>query len=94
MGIKIENSFIRSLIEKYGSDKQKTVCIEELSELQKEICKDLRGKGDIEHITEELADVLIICSELAHIYKIDEENLNKWIEYKINRTKKMLENGI
>ena len=33
------------------------VTMEEMSELQKELCKNLRGRGSIEHIAEEIADV-------------------------------------
>ena len=43
------------LLKKYG-DKQIIVAIEELSELQKELCKHLRGKIDITNLIEEIAD--------------------------------------
>lgn len=40
-------------IETYGADLQKQVAIEE-------ICKDFRGKGNREHILEEIVDVSIM----------------------------------
>ena len=54
------------LINKFGKKEQITVAIEELSELQKELCKHLRyfGKIDVEHISEEMADVEIMLEQL------------------------------
>lgn len=54
------------LINKFGKKEQITVAIEELSELQKELCKYLRyfGKIDINHISEEMADVEIMLEQL------------------------------
>lgn len=54
------------LINKFGKKEQITVAIEELSELQKELCKYLRyfGKIDVEHISEEMADVEIMLEQL------------------------------
>ena len=57
------NLVFLQLIEKFG-EKQVVVAIEELSELQKELCKTLRGKADIDHITEELADVWIMFQQM------------------------------
>ena len=42
----------------FGAQAQLVVALEELSEAQKEICKFLRGKGDPEHLAEEIADAL------------------------------------
>lgn len=54
------------LINKFGKKEQITVAIEELSELQKELCKYIRyfGKIDINHISEEMADVEIMLEQL------------------------------
>lgn len=41
----------------YGDRAQMIVALEELSELQKEICKILRGGENISHLAEEIADV-------------------------------------
>ena len=72
-------------IEVYGADLQKQVAIEEMAELTKEICKDFRVKGNREHIIEEIADVLIMMSQLEIIYDIKTKELIDVTENKIKR---------
>lgn len=81
----------KKLFEKYDT-KQIIVAIEELSELQKELCKMLRnGNTDnIEHIKEEIADVSIMLDQLVYYFKIDKEDLLKIQTEKLNRTKERL----
>lgn len=81
----------KKLFEKYDT-KQIIVAIEELSELQKELCKMLRnGNADnIEHIKEEIADVSIMLDQLVYYFKIDKEDLLKIQTEKLNRTKERL----
>jgi len=55
-------------VETYGVEAQLVVAIEELSELQKELCKYLRGYPCADHITEEMADVKIVLAELEYIF--------------------------
>lgn len=52
-----ESEVLRRALCTYGSVLQIVVTMEEMSELQKELCKNLRGRGSIEHIAEEIADV-------------------------------------
>ena len=47
---------------------QITVAFEEMSELQKELCKYLRGRGSFEHIAEEIADVEIMLEQLKMLF--------------------------
>ena len=68
-------TIIQKAIETYGADLQKQVAIEEMSELTKEICKDFRGKGNREHILEEIADVQIMLYQLMAMYNISELEL-------------------
>ncbi len=83
------NEIFELLIEKYG-DKQVIVAIEELSELQKELCKHLRDKTNIENITEELADVYIMLCQMQYLFKISNYDLNLKIQEKIERTKERM----
>ena len=55
-------------IEKNGADTQKIVCIEEMSELTKELTKDIRGRGNRKCISEELADVQIMIEQMIRFY--------------------------
>lgn len=47
---------------------EKVVAIEELSELTKEITKDIRGITNYKNIAEEMADVEIMLEQLKIIY--------------------------
>lgn len=76
---------IKKSIDFYGKDIQSIVCMEECSELIQCISKELRGKSDIAHLTEEMADVLICVEILKQIYNISDEELNNWIKYKQER---------
>jgi hypothetical protein len=54
--------------EVYGEETQIIVALEELSELQKELCKYLRGNNSSEGIAEEMADVIIMLEQLFGIF--------------------------
>ena len=79
---------IKQMISKYGK-LQLIISIEEMSELQKEICKDLRGKGNREHIIEEMADVQLVLDELKEYYGISQEEVYKVKRAKMLRTEKL-----
>lgn len=85
----MNTSIYKELIEKYG-EKQLIVAIEELSELQKEVCKHLRGKGNREHIIEEIADVEIMLEQLKYYFSISYEEVDEIKKYKLERTKERL----
>lgn len=72
----------------YGNGKtmQLIVAIEELSELQKELTKSLRGQENIDYIEEEMADVLLIIDELSYIFRITQDSLLDRVQQKIDRT--------
>lgn len=57
----------------YGDRAQMIVALEELSELQKEICKILRGGEDISHLAEEIADATIMLEQLRLMFSINED---------------------
>ena len=81
----IPQDYVKHLIEKYGAENQPVVCIEELSELQKELCKYMRGKGDKAHITEEITHVLITTSVIIELLNIDKEEIQKNVIQKIEQ---------
>lgn len=71
------------------------ICQEELSELTKEISKELRGKGDRVNILEELADVQISIYYIQNICHITGSELDKAIAVKMKRVDDILtSNGI
>lgn len=85
----MQNEIMRQLLAKYG-EKQVIVAMEELSELQKELCKALRNKGNKEHLIEEFADVCIMLEQMKIYFDLDEKEVNKVINEKIERTKARL----
>lgn len=86
----INEEIINKSIKIYGSRTQSIVCMEECSELIQAISKELRGKNDKEHLTEEMADVYICLKMLEKIYGIEQEDIEKWIEKKQKRTAKRM----
>jgi len=79
-----EQKIFRDAIDYFGDTSQKIMVTEEMSELIKELCKELRDRGNIENIAEEVADVEITLSQIKMIYDI-EEAVSKQRDYKLNR---------
>lgn len=65
-----ERRFVYEIaIEENGKVEQLGVLIEELSELQKEICKMVfRNSGNLNHVAEEAADVTIMLEQLEVMF--------------------------
>lgn len=80
----------KKLIEKFG-EKQIIVAIEELSELQKELCKNMRGRENKDSIVEEVADVLIMIEQIILYYDLSEIDILALKQLKLERTEKLLE---
>lgn len=81
----IDRQIIADSIAYYGADAQTTVCMEECAELIQAISKEKRGKHDIMHLAEEIADVLICIEILKQAYCVTDELVNDWIYMKQNR---------
>ena len=86
------DSIFKTLINKFG-DKQMVVAIEELSELQKELCKAIRGQEVKENIIEEIADVSIMLCQIMIYFEIEEADVIKVMDKKIQRTMNRLLGG-
>lgn len=83
-----EREVIIKAIEKWGWQIQTVVCMEECSELIKECSKMLRGKGNKNHLIEEMADVYICLEMLEKMYRISAIDIDAVIVDKIERLKK------
>lgn len=81
------DSLFEKLINKYGA-LQIIIAIEELSELQKELCKSLRGKEKRENLIEEMADTYIMIEQMKIWHNITDEEIDKKIYEKLERTKR------
>lgn len=62
------------------------IAIEEMSELQKELTKMLRGKGNTVGILEEIADVFICINEIQYLFGISNEDLWSAVDVKLLQT--------
>jgi hypothetical protein len=72
---------------KFGATFQIMICLEEFSELQKELIKWLRGKDNIHNIEEEMADVELLLSQIKYGLNLNQENIDKIKLEKIERLK-------
>lgn len=85
-----EKDIFRSAIDTYGEVMQINVAFEEMSELQKELCKHLRGSGSQENIAEEIADVEIMMEQMKMIFNCETAVLQVR-EKKVKRLKERIE---
>jgi DNA repair ATPase RecN len=76
----------------FGGENQLIVALEELSECQKEICKVMRGDGNLEHLAEEIADATIMLEQVRLMYGLNELVCKKMDE-KVKRLEDRLEGG-
>lgn len=60
-------------LDSFGTSAQLVVAIEELSEIQKEICKALRGQVNLPHLAEEVADATIMLEQIRLLFDINDE---------------------
>ena len=86
--------FYKRCIDIWGEDAQIKMCIEEMSELTKELCKNWRKSKmntpeQIDHICEEIADVQNMVDQMQVIFGV--EKVEKYRKEKIERTQKRLD---
>ncbi|MBP3240080.1 MAG: hypothetical protein J6M92_05995 [Oribacterium sp.] len=70
-----------------GPRKKKIICMEEMSELIKEVSKDLRGNLRRAYLIEEVSDVYICLMMLRIMLGINDDEIQKFIDYKVERQK-------
>ena len=87
-----ETEVLQRALDTYGSSMQIGVMMEEMSELQKELCKNLRGRGSIEHIAEEIADVEIMLEQMKMLF-LCADDVRDVRRRKVERLKVRLDNG-
>lgn len=98
----MKNNLLK-IIKHYGINHQQRKLEEEVFELQEAITiHELKQSveydiplteivGSKEHITEELADVLMLLGQIIHYYDIEVSDIEKNMEYKIMRQLKRIE---
>jgi NTP pyrophosphatase (non-canonical NTP hydrolase) len=81
---------LKTTIRKYGKSIQTFVAIEEMSELTKELCKNVRGYNNLDNIYEEMADVFIMLAQMQILFQMDVEVLDNIIYQKTKRAQERL----
>lgn len=76
----------------FGQANQIVVAMEEMSELIKELAKHLRGMGDADRISEEMADVYIVLREMEIMFR-NATDVELMIAEKTARLKARVEGG-
>ena len=84
---------LQKAIYTYGKEKQMIMAMEEMSELIKELSKNMRGENNVEHIAEEIADVEIMLAQLKIIHNC-QNRVADWRLKKIDRLKARLEQSV
>lgn len=81
---------IQLAIKTYGKEAQTQMLFEEMAELQNALCKLARGRGTAGDVCEEIADVMIMCLQMAQIY--GPKAVEQMAQYKMRRLKNRLIN--
>ena len=85
------------IIEHYGVNHQQRKLAEEVFELQEAIFANwydtdgVTDVGYVEHIREEIADVMVILKQIQYYYEIPDEEIEDVMKYKVQRTLKRME---
>ena len=83
----VSEEICKTALTTWGKHRQIMMLLEEMSELQKEVLKNInREQDNIDALAEETADVLIMLDQLMDMYHI-RENVAKQAEFKVNRIK-------
>ena len=74
----LDKNLYNQAVNTFGTPAQIIIAMEECSELIKELSKVLRGKCNVDNISEEIADVQIMIEQLKIIFN-NENPVNMWI---------------
>ncbi len=88
--VSVDKKLQAEVVNTNGADIQSTICMEECAELIQAISKMKRGKDNRDNLIEEMADVLIVLTQLRFIYNVGDEELTKWLHAKQDRQKQLL----
>ena len=77
----------KKAVDSWGRDSQLLMLLEEMSELQKEVLKNMnRGADNLKELAEETADVLILLERLIHVYDMA-DLVEEQATFKVKRLK-------
>lgn len=80
-----EKIIYNQALEKFGQPAQVLQLAEEFGELISALNKDLRSRGDIQHIRSEIADCQIMINQMVNMYFDDDDQFQKIFEIKLEK---------
>jgi len=83
--IEVPGYLTQAVLADNGLSHEELICLEELSELQKELTKQLRNKGNMRDLVEEMADVYICLKTIQTGMYISDREINEAIVEKADR---------
>lgn len=83
----------KAALETFGAVSQTNMMFEEMSELQKELCKNARGKRNALDIAEEIADVQIMLEQMIILHNCRQE-VEDWKTVKLLRLRRRIEDEV
>ena len=83
--IEVPGYLTQAVLTDNGLSHEELICLEELSELQKELTKQLRNKGNTRNLVEEMADVYICLKTIQSGMFISDREINEAIVEKTDR---------
>lgn len=85
-----EQKILAAALDRYGADAQTLMLFEEMSELQKELCKKARGRCNLDQIAEEIADVQIMLDQMILLHGC-RDKVSQYRQFKLLRLATRLE---
>ena len=85
----VEYKIYEKAINTWGINAQIAMVFEESAELQKELCKNLRGEENRIKIAEEIADLEIMLDQMKQYFNI-EDGVEKYKQFKLKRLEERL----
>lgn len=80
-----ETRILNKAIETYGVEVQLIMTFEEMAELTQAICKNLRGRDNLNNVVEEIADVEIMLAQVKMIFEIEQWEIDRQKKAKLIR---------
>ncbi len=84
LSLMFSDAVIDEMLNKYGKENQSVILIEEMSELTKELVKNIRGKDNYDCLVEEMAHVMLSLSVVARVLDIRNSDLRRKLHKKFH----------
>ena len=83
---------LEKAVKRFGAEHQARKLCEECGELMTAVMHCLESRDSADHVAEEMADVTLMMVQMRIIFGVSEEDIDKWMAYKLERLRERLEN--